>query len=111
MFFLYSSSFKEDQIGLKMTTTIDPSKHFFFLQLSKSWGRPHSDEQEKYNQCGIAINACYPLWYYGIINDRGGPIFVAFVDNPCPRIYITTDVYKSICLILIKFISNFRTTK
>lgn len=48
--------------------------------------------------------------YYGIINDRGGPIFVAFVDNPCPRIYITTDVYKSICLISIKFISNFRTT-
>lgn len=38
-------------------------------------------------------------------------MFVAFVDNPCPLIYIPTNVYKSICLILIKIIPNLLPTK
>lgn len=50
-------------------------------------------------------------WYCGIIIVRGKPMFVAFVDNPCPLIYIPTNVYKSICLILIKIIPNLLPTK
>lgn len=31
----------------------------------------------------------------------GGPMFVAFVGNPCPQFYIPTNVtYATICLIL-----------
>lgn len=33
------------------------------------------------------------LEYCGIIIVRGGPVFVAFVGNPCPQSYILTNVY------------------
>lgn len=42
------------------------------------------------------------LNYWGIIIIRGGPVFVAFVGNPCPRIYIISNIYTSIDLIFIK---------
>lgn len=45
--------------------------------------------------------------YCGIIVVRGGPIFVAFMGNPLPRIYIPTNIYTSIYLILIRIIPNF----
>lgn len=39
--------------------------------------------------------------YYGIIV-RGGPMFVAFVGNPCTQIYISLNViYTSLCLVFI----------
>lgn len=40
--------------------------------------------------------------YCGIIVVRGGPIFVAFMGNPLWRIYIPTNIYRSISLIFIK---------
>lgn len=49
--------------------------------------------------------------YCGIIIARGGPMFVVFVGNPCPVIYIPMNVYTSICLICIKIISNLLPTK
>lgn len=39
--------------------------------------------------------------YRGISIEHGGPMFVAFVGNPCQRIHISTNVYVSICLIFI----------
>lgn len=35
--------------------------------------------------------------YCRIIIVRGGAMFVAFVGNPCTRIYIPTNVHTSIC--------------
>lgn len=35
--------------------------------------------------------------YCRIIIVRGGPVFMAFVGNPSPRIYIPTNVHTSIC--------------
>lgn len=40
--------------------------------------------------------------YCGIFVVRGGPIFVAFMGNPLPRIYIPMNIYRSISLIFIK---------
>lgn len=40
----------------------------------------------------------------------GGPIFVAFVSNLCPQIYIPKNVTTSIWLIFIKIITNFVVT-
>lgn len=34
------------------------------------------------------------------------PLFVAFMDNPCPWIYIPMNIYTSICLLFIKIIPN-----
>lgn len=41
--------------------------------------------------------------YFGIIINRGVPMFLAFVgtSNPCPRIYISTNVHTSNCYISI----------
>lgn len=39
--------------------------------------------------------------YCRIIIVRGRPMFVDFVGNPCPRIYILTNIYAIICLIFI----------
>lgn len=37
----------------------------------------------------------------------GGPMFVAFVGNPCPQFYIPTNVtYATICLIFICYQRN-----
>lgn len=38
--------------------------------------------------------------YCGIISVCGGQISVAFVGNPCSRIYIPTNVYAIICFII-----------
>lgn len=35
--------------------------------------------------------------YCRIIIVREGPVFMAFVGNPCTRIYIPTNVHTSIC--------------
>lgn len=42
--------------------------------------------------------------YCGIVIVCGGPRFLAFVDNPCPQIFIPTN--KGICLICINIILN-----
>lgn len=41
---------------------------------------------------------------YGVVIVRGGPMFVAFVGNPCPRISIPMNIYTSICLIFNKIV-------
>lgn len=43
--------------------------------------------------------------YCGIIIVCGRPMFVAFKGYPCPRIFIPTNEYTSICLIFIYKIS------
>lgn len=49
--------------------------------------------------------------YCGIIIVRWGPMFVAFMGNPCPQSYIPTNVYTSRSLIFIKIIPSPRTRK
>lgn len=40
----------------------------------------------------------FDIWLYcGIISVRGGPMFVAFLGNPHPRIYIPTNLNTIIC--------------
>lgn len=52
-----------------------------------------SYEIELFIYCGIFIMIV-----------RGGPMFVAYVDNPPPQSYIPTKLYTIICLILMKII-------
>lgn len=58
-----------------------------FVKVRKSFNIPH----------------CFVCLYIFIIV-RGWPMFVAFVCDPCPRIYIPTNIYTTICLISIKII-------
>lgn len=41
----------------------------------------------------------------------GGPIFMAFLGNPCKWINTPTNIYTNICLLQIKTIPNFLPTK
>lgn len=53
----------------------------------------------------------FVIYYVKVIVLGGGSMFVAILGNPCPRIYIPTNVYTSIYLIFNKIIPNFLPTK
>lgn len=41
------------------------------------------------------------MTYCGVIIVRGGPMFMALVGNPCPQIYILTNIHTSVCVTFI----------
>lgn len=56
------------------------------------------------NVCDVQYVLCISIKYCKIIIVRWGPMFMAYVGNPCPRISITTNFYTISCLIFIKSI-------